>query len=55
VQPPVRNNHFSIIEKWESLEALYAHLKAPHMKEYFTATAGLSNGMDLRILETHKL
>ena len=55
VQQPVRNNHFVIIEKWESLEALYAHLQAPHMKEYFAATGALTNGMDLRVLESHKL
>ena len=54
VQKPVRDNHFVIIEKWESLEALYAHLQAPHMKEYFAATADLSSGMDLRVLESHK-
>ena len=55
IQQPVRNNHVAIIEKWESLEALYAHLQAPHMKEFFAATSEFTNGMDLRILESHKL
>jgi quinol monooxygenase YgiN len=26
VQAPVRDHHIAIIEKWESLEALYTHL-----------------------------
>ena len=30
-----------IIEKWASLEHLYAHLSAPHMKEFFDAVKDL--------------
>jgi len=34
VQPPVRENVVTVIEKWEDLPALEAHLIAPHMVEY---------------------
>ncbi|MCC6420211.1 MAG: antibiotic biosynthesis monooxygenase [Gemmataceae bacterium] len=33
-QPAVRDNVATIVEKWESLEALQAHLQAPHMAAY---------------------
>jgi quinol monooxygenase YgiN len=33
-QIPVRDNVVTIVEKWESLEALRAHLQAPHMANY---------------------
>jgi quinol monooxygenase YgiN len=34
VQPPVRENVMTVIERWESLEALRAHLAASHMQDY---------------------
>ena len=52
IQDPVRENSVVVIEKWESLDALFAHLKAPHMSEWGTVSAGLSEGMTLQILET---
>ena len=33
-QDPVQSNRVTIIEKWETLEALKTHMEAPHMKEY---------------------
>jgi quinol monooxygenase YgiN len=33
-QGPARDNVVTVMEKWESLEALEAHLVAPHMVEY---------------------
>lgn len=33
-QGPISKNTAVIIEKWESLDALKAHLVAPHMVEY---------------------
>jgi quinol monooxygenase YgiN len=33
-QGPISKNTAVIIEKWESVEALKAHLVAPHMVEY---------------------
>jgi quinol monooxygenase YgiN len=34
VQVPLRDNMVTIVEKWENLEALRAHMAAPHMAEY---------------------
>ncbi len=33
-QPPVREDVVTVVERWESLEALRAHLAAPHMQDY---------------------
>ncbi|HXG13067.1 MAG TPA: putative quinol monooxygenase [Gemmataceae bacterium] len=34
VQAPPRENVVVVVEKWESVEALKAHLQAPHMQAY---------------------
>lgn len=41
----------TVIEKWETVEALHAHLAAPHMVTFREATADLTEGLDLRVLE----
>ncbi|MCR9197557.1 MAG: antibiotic biosynthesis monooxygenase [Planctomycetaceae bacterium] len=41
----------TIIEKWESLEHLKAHLVAPHMLAYRPKVADYVDGAQLRILE----
>jgi quinol monooxygenase YgiN len=51
-QQPVRENMLVVIEKWESLEALKAHLVAPHMLEYRTRVKHLIAGLQLQILKT---
>jgi quinol monooxygenase YgiN len=33
-QPPVREDVVTVVERWEGLEALRAHLAAPHMADY---------------------
>ena len=33
-QPPVREGAVVVVEKWEGLDALEAHLMQPHMLEY---------------------
>ncbi len=38
MQTPFGPDSFVVIEKWESLEALGAHAKAPHMAEYAAKT-----------------
>jgi len=41
----------TVVEKWESLEHLQAHLVAPHMLEYRAKVKDLVLGAELRILE----
>ncbi|MBM9616466.1 antibiotic biosynthesis monooxygenase [Desulfobulbus rhabdoformis] len=41
----------TIIEKWESLEDLHAHLSAPHMLTYKEQVENLVEKMTLKILE----
>lgn len=43
-------NSVMVIEKWESLDALQVHLAAPHMDDLRTATEGMVDTVDLRIL-----
>ena len=33
-QPPVREDVVTVVERWEGLAALRAHLAAPHMQDY---------------------
>lgn len=44
-------NILTVIEKWESKEALQAHLSAPHMDQYRKDTEGMTEGLDLRVLQ----
>ena len=44
-------NLFTVIEKWESLDHLKAHLKAPHMLAYRQKVASLVVGVTLKVLE----
>lgn len=50
-QPPSRENVVTVLEKWESVEALEAHLLAPHMTEFRKATDGMRAGILLQILQ----
>ncbi|MBA4397913.1 MAG: antibiotic biosynthesis monooxygenase [Syntrophus sp. (in: bacteria)] len=51
IQAPARENTVVIIEKWSDLEALKAHLVAPHMKTYRDAVKGIVKGMTVQILK----
>jgi quinol monooxygenase YgiN len=51
VQGPLRENVAVIIEKWESLAALKAHMQAPHMAEYRVRVKDMVVGVQLQILE----
>jgi quinol monooxygenase YgiN len=51
IQAPVRENTVVIIEKWSDIEALKAHLVAPHMKAYREAVKGIVKGMTVQILK----
>lgn len=50
-QIPLRENVVIILEKWETLEALKAHLAAPHMAEYRPKVKDLVVGSSFQILE----
>jgi quinol monooxygenase YgiN len=50
VQGPLRDNVAVIIEKWESLPALKAHLQAPHMIEYRVRVKDYVENVTLQIL-----
>ena len=41
----------TIIEKWESLQALQAHLEAPHMLAFREQVADLLEGATIKVLE----
>ncbi len=50
-QTPPQENSVVILEKWESIDALKAHLKTHHMAEYFRQAEELRLSMNLRILQ----
>jgi len=49
-QGPLRENVVTVVEKWEDLPALKAHLVAPHMLEYRPRVKELVKGTTLQIL-----
>jgi len=51
--PPqeLNSNVVTIIEKWDSLEDLMAHLSAPHMLEYKEKTKDFVDKMSVKVLE----
>jgi len=51
VQVGPRDNAVTIVEAWESLEHLFAHLKAPHMLAYKEKSKDLVDGVSLQVLE----
>jgi quinol monooxygenase YgiN len=50
-QGPVRDDVITIVEKWESLDALLAHAQAPHMLEYRDRVKGLVLRVQLQVLQ----
>lgn len=44
-------NAVVVIEKWETLAALHAHLGAPHMVEFRKNAGDMIVGMTLKVLE----
>jgi quinol monooxygenase YgiN len=50
-QIPFREDVLTIVEKWESLDALKAHLATPHMATYRERTKDLVAGVTLQILQ----
>jgi quinol monooxygenase YgiN len=50
-QEPLRTNVVVMVEKWESVAALQAHLKTPHMAEFAKQAGPLRLSMSLQVLE----
>ena len=50
-QQSLRDNVVTVVEKWDDLEALEAHLIAPHMQEYRKTVKDLVVGTSLQILQ----
>jgi len=50
IQQAVRENVVTILEAWESLGHLNAHLKTPHMKFYRDAVAGYVENVNIQIM-----
>ncbi len=50
-QADARPDVVTVVEKWESLEALQAHLVAPHMLAYRQQVKDMVAGVSLQILE----
>ena len=44
IQEPIDDHRVTLIEQWETAEALAAHTRAPHMKEHGPALAALRTG-----------
>ena len=51
--PPqdMNSNVVTIIEKWDSVEDLMAHLSAPHMLAYKDKVEDLVDGMSIKVLK----
>jgi quinol monooxygenase YgiN len=49
-QGPIREHTVTVIEKWNCLDALQAHLAAPHMTEYRERVRDLVVAVDLQVL-----
>jgi len=49
-QGAVRENVVTIVEAWESLEHLVAHLKTPHMAAYRDAVADYVENVSVQIM-----
>jgi quinol monooxygenase YgiN len=52
-QAKVGLDTFVVVEKWQSLEHLNAHIAAPHMKEYGARTKDLIANRVVHVLSPH--
>ena len=51
IKSEIRDNVVTIVEAWETLEALHAHLKTDHMAAYREAVQDLVAGLTVRVLK----
>ncbi len=52
IQQPPREDVVMVVEKWATLDALYAHTKAPHMAEYREKVKDYVRGVALNVMES---
>ncbi len=50
-QGELRDSTVTVVEKWESVEALEDHIMAPHMLEYRSKVKDMVAGTRLRVLQ----
>jgi quinol monooxygenase YgiN len=50
-QVPVLEDAVTVVEKWDSLPALQAHLVAPHMQSHRERVKNIVTGVEIRILK----
>ncbi|WP_425397096.1 putative quinol monooxygenase [Aeoliella sp.] len=50
-QEPLRDDVLMVVEKWESIPALEAHLAAPHMEEFRNSMSDVITGISLQVLK----
>ena len=50
-QPALREDVVTVVEKWENIESLEAHLMAPHMMQYRKTVKEMVQGTVLSVLE----
>ena len=51
IKSEIRDNVVTIVEAWETLEALHAHLKTEHMAAYSEAVQDYVAGLTVRVLK----
>ena len=51
LQPPVREHVVTIIEKWENLLALMAHLDTEHMAEFFAIAKPMIDDLTVHVMQ----
>lgn len=51
VQAAIRENVVTLVEAWENLDALLAHLKTPHMADFRKASKDYVVGMAVQVLK----
>lgn len=50
-QPSVRDDVVTVVEKWETLPELHAHLASPHMIAYRKTVSDMVTGVEIRVLD----
>ena len=51
IQETVNPDRVTLVERWESMEDLAAHMNAPHMKKYGPRISALRESVSARVME----